>query len=93
MGAGCLETDGRNGHNLEERAYETDSSGKTPLAYAAMAGYRDIYELLIEKGARFDFFDCSAAGDLRRVKKLIADGIYVTNTSGSTALVLASMGQ
>ncbi len=70
----------------------TDSSGKTPLANAAMAGYRDIYELLIEKGANYNFFDCSAAGDVLRVNKLIADGtdVNATDKFGSTALMLAS---
>ena len=69
-----------------------DSSGNTPLGYAAMAGNSDIYELLIKNGADFDLFDCSAAGDLQRVKELIADkaDINAINRYGSTALLLAS---
>lgn len=70
----------------------TDSYGSTPLANAAVAGNRDIYELLIEMGATFGLFECSAAGDVQRVKKLIAKGadVNATNKVGSTALMLAS---
>ncbi len=70
----------------------TDSYGTTPLGNAAVAGNRSIYELLIERGAHFDLFNCSAAGDVQRVKKLIAKDtdVNATNKVGSTALMLAS---
>ncbi len=69
-----------------------DSSGRTPLYFAAVSGHIDIYEYLIAQGAHYDLIICSAAGDLKRAGEMIEKGsdVNAADKFGTTALMAAS---
>ena len=91
---------------LVENGLEADSAnafGETPLLMAALAGAypgtvagddrRDVIALLLELGARVDFFAAAALGDEETVGSLLAaDGglVQATNPFGSTPLHFAA---
>ncbi|MFZ5867579.1 MAG: ankyrin repeat domain-containing protein [Thermodesulfobacteriota bacterium] len=69
-----------------------DEKGRTPIAWAAIGGHRDVVNMLKSHGGKYTLFIAAAIGDTGEAQRLIDSGAEVNATDkvGLTALMWAA---